>query len=60
MVPNDPQVDKLVLWQTDEPKILPDDPYFKFGGDDTEPRKDSTPVVAASIKTKVRIAVGHV
>lgn len=55
MIKYDPQVDKLVLWQTEGPKILPDDPYSKFGSDDTEPRKDSIPVAAASIKTKIRI-----
>lgn len=50
----DPQVDKLVLRQTDKRKMLPDDLYSKFGNDDTKSQKDSISV-AASSKTKIRI-----
>lgn len=50
----DPQVDKLVLWKTDGPKMLPDDLYSKFGNDNMESQKDSISV-AASTKTKIRI-----
>uniref|UniRef100_A0A093UMQ6 Geranylgeranyl pyrophosphate synthetase n=1 Tax=Talaromyces marneffei PM1 TaxID=1077442 RepID=A0A093UMQ6_TALMA len=50
----DPQVDKLVLWQTDGPKMLPDDLYSKFGNDEKKSQKDSISV-AASTKTKIGI-----
>jgi hypothetical protein len=50
----DPQADKLVLWQTDGLKVLPDNLYSKFSNDETKSQKHSISV-AASTKAKVTI-----
>ncbi|OKL57257.1 hypothetical protein UA08_07607 [Talaromyces atroroseus] len=57
MIKYDPQVDELVLWQTDGPKMLPDDLYSKFGNVETNSQKDS---ISAAAPTKTKIRIGEV
>ncbi|KUL84886.1 hypothetical protein ZTR_08248 [Talaromyces verruculosus] len=54
MIKYDPQVDKLILWQVDGPKMLPNDLYSKMCNDETKTQKDSSSA-ASSSRTKIRI-----